>query len=175
MKKIHLGWEGPFGLEAVKALDNWDYDFGLYQVYGPHPIYCSIQLLYIGRVVNQPFALRIPKHWWTEHTRDPSQNSIYVGRLLGASTPDNETWSREIVLAESLLIYAHYPTYNKQKDPGKTKESDLKDLQVLNWGSHRDLLPEVSYARLEAMPGDYKRYGSHQPARTTPAALAGSP
>jgi hypothetical protein len=160
MNTIHIGWDGPLALEAVKAL-NKPTDYGIYQIYGPHPTYCKVELLYIGLASKQTFAVRIPKSaWWAEFTRDPSQTSIYVGRLLGSATPENTIWEKQIELTERLLIYAHYPTYNKQKD-SRTYEQDFKDLHILNWQRHRDLLPEISGARCGRMP-ILEPYGSHK-------------
>jgi len=155
---IHIGWDGPFTLSGLSALDN-AHDYGVYQVYGPSPTYGRVELLYIGLASKQTFAVRIPNHtWWIECTRDASQASIYVGRLLGIDTPENALWEKQIALAERLLIYGHYPPYNRQKD-SVTFEPEFRELRVFNWGRHRDLLPEVSGARLASMPF-MKPYGT---------------
>lgn len=137
---------------------NQPHDYGIYQIYGPHPTYCTVELLYIGLAAKQTFGVRIPNHKWIEYTRDSSQVSIYVGRLMGEETPNNDLWERQIELAESLLIYAHYPTYNSQKDSA-ISQPEFGELRVFNLGRHRDLLPEISGARLGKMP-NMKHYGS---------------
>jgi hypothetical protein len=159
MNTIHIGWDGPFTMAEVKKL-NGLHDFGVYQVYGPSPIYCRVELLYIGQAYGRPFAIRIPEHiGWIEYcTRDSSQTSFYVGRLMGNETPENSVWEREIGLAEGLLIYAHYPAYNSQKDSAP-RQPEFNDLRVFNWGKYRDLMPEISGARLGTMP-DLKFYGN---------------
>lgn len=120
--------------------------FGIYQIYGAHPIYGTPHLLYIGKADKRNFGTRIPEHSWVNGTRDPSQISVYIGRLCGYTRPDDEAWSREIDYAERLLIYAHFPPYNTQKWTLCTIPA-LKGVHVYNWGAHRDLLPEVSGGR----------------------------
>jgi hypothetical protein len=159
---IRIAWDGPFTLKETERLND-PKDYGVYQVYGPHPTYCRIDLLYIGLASKQSFCWRIRAHGgWIQHTRDHSQVAIYVGRLLGPKTPANDAWEEEISLVEHLLIYAHYPTYNRQKD---AFESDLRakpsarNLHVLNLGKFRDLLPEASGLRYSDVT-DYEPYGS---------------
>ena len=164
---IQIDWDGPFTLAEVRKLDNGNTDYGIYQIYGPSPTYCRVELLYIGlagRGDGQTFAIRIPQHAASkiDGFRDASQALIYVGRLAGTETPDNSVWSKQIELAERLLIYAHYPTYNKMKDLGGL-EPQLRDVHVLNWKKHRDLFPEVSGARLCFRDfANHKVYGTHE-------------
>ncbi|HEY1170537.1 MAG TPA: hypothetical protein VGH19_04135 [Verrucomicrobiae bacterium] len=159
MNTIHINWDGPFTLKDVTSL-NKPHDYGVYQVYGPNPTHGRVELLYIGLAHKVTFSVRIPKHTdWISYTRDSSQASIYIGRLSGIETPENMIWERQIVLAERLLIHAHYPTYNRQKD-SVTCAPEFPNLHIFNWGRHRDLLPEVSGARFGKMP-DIKFYGSH--------------
>lgn len=149
---INIEWSGPNVLDSLPSLLG-DTAFGIYQVYGPHPVYCSQQLLYIGQASARTFAVRTAEHEWMKHTRDSSQTAIYVGRLRGLQTPDDQVWKREIDLAECLLIYAHFPPYNTQKWSAENNPN-LRDVHVLNWGKHRDLLPEVSGARHMPLQGD---------------------
>jgi hypothetical protein len=145
-------------MKEVKSL-NQPYDHGIYQVYGPHPTYCRVELLYIGLASKQTFGVRIPAHEWIEYTRDSSQASIYVGRLMGDETPESAVWERQIELAESILIYAHYPPWNSQKDSA-ISQPEFGELRVFNLGRHRDLLPEISGARLGIHERALKPYGS---------------
>ncbi len=48
--------------------------------------------------------------------------------------------------AERLLIYAHTPAYNGQKNT-VNEPSEYENLHILNWCNYRDLLPEVSGRR----------------------------
>lgn len=160
---IHIEWEGPFTIDEVKKLTNGYTDYGLYQIYGPNPTYCRVELLYIGLADAQTFAVRIPQHAADKiEWRDSSQALIYVGRLAGNATPDNATWTKEIYLAERLLIYAHYPVYNKTKDLGGL-EPELRNVQVLNWKRFRDLFPEVSGVRFCRNEfSSHRAYGTHR-------------
>ena len=142
---IHIDWDGPY-TQQESALLHSPTDFGIYQVYGAHPVYGGDTLLYIGIACDRTFGQRIPEHGWCQWTRNPANVTIHVGRLSGCTTPDHPTWSRWIKLAERLLIYSHYPVYNTQKQLAGL-ERDLWHVHVLNWKHHRDLMAEVSGAR----------------------------
>jgi hypothetical protein len=132
-------------LEAAKALRG-PTDYGVYQIYGGHPVYGSSAILYIGRAVDQRFGVRIQQEEAWAYNRDAQRVEVYVGRLSGQNALDYGDWDNDIILAERLLIYAHLPPYNRQADLA-ARESELQSVHVLNWGCHRDLLPEVSGAR----------------------------
>lgn len=53
---IHIEWDGPFKLDQLSELNNTDIDFGIYQIYGSHPIYGADVLLYIGKADRQTFS-----------------------------------------------------------------------------------------------------------------------
>jgi len=148
MHTININWSGPILWNELSLLCG-PTDYGVYQVYGPGLIYRRVELLYIGVACKQTFGVRIPQHWQF-NTSDASQVSIYVGRLMGVKTPENDVWSRDILLAEALLIYTHYPPYNRQKD-GIESHAEFPALRVLNWGMYRDLQPEVSGERQAKM------------------------
>jgi hypothetical protein len=107
-------------------------------VYGGHPVYGHSALLYIGMAVAQEFGKRIPqeKHWLDN--LDADRVEVYVERLAGNQTPNDEAWDLQIRLAERLLIHAHSPPMNTQKSLGRLA-ADLRHVHVLNWGYHRDL------------------------------------
>lgn len=81
------------------------------------------------------------KNWWD--TNDSKHLKIYAGRLAGENTPEEDIWSKEIDLAEKLLIRVHKPAYNS-KSLSLLRDAELQDIHILNWGDHRDLLPEIS-------------------------------
>jgi len=153
---IHIEWSGPFSFPKVKDLTN-DWDCGIYQIYGGHPVYGSRSLLYIGQADGQSFGTRIPQHKRFLNNRDADQLQAYVGRLSGSEKPSDEIWHQQIQLAERLLIFAHSPTLNTQKSLG-TLGNDLRDVHILNWGHHADLLPEVSGARWSNRFDDIPNY-----------------
>jgi len=142
---VHIYWEGPFTLDQLSGLQDSARDYGIYQVYGGHPVYGSSVLLYIGKADRQTFGTRIAQENWYAN-RNSNALKIYVGRLAGKHQPNNEEWSEEISLAEKLLIYAHTPACNIQFIT-LTNEDGLEDIHVLNWGNHCDLMAEVSGRR----------------------------
>ena len=153
----HLEWAGPFDWEKKDKL-NGDTDYGVYQVYGCHSVYGVDTLLYIGKARDQTFAkrLRQEEHW--EFHQDSGRLSIYVGRLSGwDGTPSDKIWCDLIDRAEKLLILAHRPAWNAQKEINGDDPS-LQEFHILNWGCHRSLLPEVSGWRHTSKFDDEKGY-----------------
>lgn len=56
---IQLKCEGPFRIEDLRSLNNYETDYGIYQIYGTHLISEENVLLYIGQVNEQTFYTRI--------------------------------------------------------------------------------------------------------------------
>jgi hypothetical protein len=159
-KLIHIDWQGPFTLKELNLLTNDSHDYGLYQIYGKHIVYGKDVLLYIGKADLQTIGKRISQeNWWD--TNDSNHLKVYVGRLAGERTPDENNWSKEIDLAEKLLIYVHKPVYNS-RSLTSIPDTELQDIHILNWGDHRDLLPEISGLRwtskLDNMKYEIYRY-----------------
>lgn len=163
---IHIDWEGPYKLDQISELNDDACDYGIYQVYGTHPIYGADKLLYIGKADQQTFGVRIRQERWDD-TCDSNNIKLYIGRLSGSKTPTQQQWSKEIGSAERLLIYAHKPAYNSQSIQSRP-DGNLCDVHVLNWGYHRELLAEVSGARWTCKYDDmlnYNAYGKHTKSR----------
>jgi len=158
MKYIHIYWEGPFKLEHLSELQDNSRDYGIYQIYGGHPVYGSMVLLYIGKADQQTFGVRIAQENWFVN-RNAGELKIYVGRLAGQHQPDANTWSKEIALAEKLLIYSHTPACNIQFI-NATSDEELEEVHVLNWGSYCSLMAEVSGRRWSSKYQDqmYQEY-----------------
>jgi len=166
IKVIHVDWEGPYNSETIYELNDEGSDYGIYQIYGTHGIYGTDVLLYIGKADQQTFFTRLKQHKWVGFDPDAEGVKIYVGRLAGAKTPSSHDWSREIDLVEKLLIYSHSPAYNTQ-NLNSIPDEACKFIHVLNWGKHRELLPEVSGARYSSRFNyidDYAIYGTHEEA-----------
>jgi hypothetical protein len=145
---IHIDWKGPYSIPELATFCKTT-DYGVYAIYGHHPVYGSDTLLYIGKAQDQTFGQRVPQEGWDKGSmEDPAHNEIYVGRLKGPNTPTREDCKKEIDLAEKLLIHAHGPAYNSQQI-GEVSESDPEvcNARVLNWGYHRAIRPEVSGLR----------------------------
>lgn len=146
-KDIHIDWDGPYNYDEAVKLKDHNIDYGVYQIYGTHPLYGSNILLYIGQANSQTFGVRLSQEAWRSSDADPSDLKVYVGRLAGyGATPSNDEWASQITIAERMLIFAHWPAGNSS---GLNVYLDEKyhDTHILNWGCHRDLLPEVSGAR----------------------------
>ncbi len=159
---IHIKWKGPYPFKKINKLTKETIDYGLYQVYGTHPVYGSNVLLYIGKADLQTFGVRVSQEPWGLN-EDAQSVQIYVGRLAGESTPSSEKWSGEIDLAEKLLIHAHSPALNSHYIEAIPNNVELQNIHILNWGCYRNLMPEVSGARwtskYDVMPL-YQIYGS---------------
>jgi hypothetical protein len=143
---IHLQWSGPFTWEEKDKLTGPE-DYGVYQIYGCHPIYGSDVLIYVGQANKQTFSVRLnQERWWPAH-HDFQRLSIYVGKCHGwEGTPSNEKWEEQIDLAEKLLILATKPAENARKGIDYN-DPRLCGLHILNWGNYRSLPPEVSGRR----------------------------
>lgn len=150
---IQIDWDGPYSLAELNKLQNGETDYGVYQIYGKHPIYGSDVLLYIGKADQQTYGLRISQEGW-EYENDYKNFKIYVGRLRGSQPSTNDEWSKEIDLAERLLIYVHKPALNS-KSIASLPDAELQDIHILNWGSYRDILPEVSGLRWTSKLDDF--------------------
>lgn len=145
---IQVEWDGPFLYETDCAkFQNDETDYGLYQIYGTHSIFGSDSLLYIGKAQEQKLANRLSQHkHWLE--KEHGKIEVYVGRLGGGSSEiEDAQWSREINVAERLLIYNCAPPYNTTNlsDFGNIGNTvDIIGTIVVNYGIRHRLPFEVS-------------------------------
>ena len=49
MTDIHIDWSGPYTYGQAVQLRNGQDDYGVYQIYGTHPIYGADVMLYTHR------------------------------------------------------------------------------------------------------------------------------
>ena len=161
IEEIRIEWDGPYSLTDIgynekkqnytnkpKLLSDENKDFGIYQVYGCHPIYGNDVLLYIGKAVEQTFAVRLSQEGWA-YNEDSKNIKFYVGRLFSKTQPSSiDEWNTMIDKAESMLIYAHEPARNSANilniTKNKSKLEKFKNLRILNYDNYRSLMPEVS-------------------------------
>jgi hypothetical protein len=164
LKVLYIEWNGPYDFEDLEELQDESCDYGVYQIYGMHPVYGEEVLLYLGQTDNRTFSAKLAqeKEYWDAEA-DFHPLSIYVGRLAGQMTPGGEVWGEEVDQAARLLIYAHVPVFNA-RDLGAPPDEDLKEVHLVNWGTYLDLAPEVSGVRwlykFVEMP-HYNIYGKH--------------
>ena len=161
IKNISIGWSGPYRLKEIgfqektfkyslkdAELNDESKDFGIYQIYGQHPVYGANVLLYIGKAQDQTFAKRISQEGW-EYNEDAWNIQIYVGHIYN-DTKNNSTdiWDKYIDSAERMLIYAHEPARNSSNILNITKNinklKELEDVRIFNYGNYRSLMPEIS-------------------------------
>ena len=165
---IHVQWEGPISFLDVIRYDSPS-DYGIYQVCGPHPSYGPHSLLYIGRAQRQPFSRRLRQEGWEGWQNTNGAVEVFLGRLSGSSTPENDLWEQQIARVEQILIYAHRPAHNSS-GLNRNNDPQVGDLHILNWGSRGRLLPEVSGARWSSrfnVIENYYAYGAHREKTTT--------
>src|SRR5699024_4002576 len=138
------------------SINNYEIDYGIYQIYGNHIVYGENVLLYIGQANEQTFYTRITQHaYWLEN-----HFSFYIGRLIGQLTPSYEKWHK-ISAAEQLLINIHAPAYNTA-NINSVYVDKVGHLHILNVVKYKSLLPEVSGTRWlreeEMLTEDVYRY-----------------
>jgi len=160
---IRIEWDGPYSLYDIGyiedketyttvniKLDDSNKDYGIYQVYGYHPVYGNDVLLYIGKADGQTFAKRLSQERW-EFNSDYKNIKLYVGRLFLVDEEEHPTpnqWSGLIDKTERMLINAHSPARNSSniltinRDESKLKE--FYNMRIFNYSCYRCLMPEVS-------------------------------
>lgn len=157
MQVIHLQWDGPSTLEEIQGMNN-DHDYGVYQVYGSHPVYGSDVLLYIGKAGEQTFSVRLQQEGW-HYNQDARNIRYYVGRLAGERTPSDTKWSHQIDMVETLLIHSHWPAANSRNiQTLGSHATEISETHILNWGQRRSLLSEVSGLMLTDQHDDIPNY-----------------
>ncbi len=165
---IHILWEGPFSIRTAldRRLEN---DYGLYQIYGTHPIFGQDALLYIGQANGRTFFGRLP--WYEGHweQREPDHYEVYLGRLGGWQPIDDSRWGTLIDNAEAIAVFNASPPYNRSRIGAMhVTEPTI----VLNY-ERRHRLPKC-LSNLDALQdirdGVFKLYGP--PARPIPTSEA---
>jgi len=163
-KIIYIDWEGPYSFDEVAEFDDAGCDYGLYQIYGNHPLYGEQVLLYLGATDGRTFAEKLADEtddWELEVGLDEA--SVYLGHLSGPVTPEEDVWQEEIDLGVKFLTYVHNPVFNA-RPLGVEPHPDFRHLHIVNQGDYGDLEKEISYARylmhLENLD-DFDIYGKH--------------
>lgn len=155
LMKIHIDWKSGITLEESYELDS-PTDYGIYQIYGSHPVYGHNVLLYIGKANYQTFGERLYQHEKWLINQDSTNIRVYTGRISSDDELDT-TWEDKIDIAESLLIYSHQPACNSSNI--KTIPKNIpKEIHVFNWEDRGMLLPEVSAYRYLAANKDFESY-----------------
>jgi hypothetical protein len=158
MRQITIEWEGPFTIKHVLKLTDRQKDYGLYQIYGPHPVYGPDSLLYIGRT-DTSFSNRIEGHLkpleGIMSEDEPENLKVRIGRIVnidGSNTPsDWKNLKRVLRDAERIQIYRHTPAYNSHHIADWQIPHDGQVLSVENTGCHGKLVKTLT-SSLEWLP-----------------------
>lgn len=159
-RNIRIAWDGPFSLTDIGYIEKEEKynisesklnddakDYGIYQIYGFHPVYGNNVLLYIGKANQQTFAKRLSQEIW-EFNSDFKNIQIYVGRLFAKQQPSEDEWSSLINIAEKMLIFAHAPAMNSSNILSISRDIDelkkFENVRIFNYDSCRSLMPEIS-------------------------------
>jgi hypothetical protein len=78
---------------------------------------------------------------WLE--KEQSKLLLYIGRFGGLKQPDDNEWTKEINVAERLLIYHCYPPYNSHYINDPILNGITKTI-ILNFGYRHKLPLEIS-------------------------------
>ncbi|WP_130537876.1 hypothetical protein [Thiomicrorhabdus indica] len=147
MGDILISWDGPYDLDTIKE-KNSDNDYGVYQIYGHHPVYGNDVLLYIGKAERQTFGKRISQEISWLYNSDSNNVEIYIGKLFGESHPTPEEWNSQIDIAERILIYTHWPAGNSSNINSITSNTEflkeIKRFTVVNYDNYRSLNSVIS-------------------------------
>lgn len=157
---FHIDWTRvPWEEWDQEKSANGDADYGVYQVYGDHPVYGPDVLLYIGMAQIRTFVVRLSE---TDHadfidTHLTRFTALHLGRFIDCDDINQDNWGDAIAYAERLLINSHTPAYNYVHVKG-VPEWTGPHIRVLNWGERGTLLPEVSSRRFSNHYWDNDRY-----------------
>lgn len=161
---ININWEGPLSMDDVIAsknnggngADGWaGYDYGVYQIYGPHILHRDGTLLYIGKASDQTFSERLKQHKACLLKDDNwSKIKIHLGRLENSpeyTKRDNwGSWYRDVDIAEAMLIYKYSPNYNSSLLGDYPDPHGFNEIKLAHRGNSGSLMPE------DNAPSDFK-------------------
>jgi len=147
MKIIHLVWREFEWDESIYTEFNTKKDYGIYQIYGDHPVYGENTLLYIGKTREQTYSLRLSQHNELNECHISKFRKLHLSYFCITEDVNRNNWGDYIDLSEKLLINAHFPAYNLQEIKSPLKKVFKKNILILNWEERGKLLPEVSSLR----------------------------
>jgi hypothetical protein len=141
---FHLTWERICWDDFTPDKYMNKEDYGLYQVYGTHPVYGEDKLLYIGKAQLQTFGVRLSQHWDFDVNYFPQFSRIHLGRFILRDSITYETWGDAIDKIEKTLILANCPAFNAESIKGLLDSKVVGNFIVLNWGDYGSILSETS-------------------------------
>jgi hypothetical protein len=134
VRVIHLKWEQhPWNDDVFTKFYEKDH-YGIYQVYGDHPVYGEDCLLYIGRTNRQSYSVRLKQHNDFFASNIQRLTRFYISFFLATEDCAYEKWGELIDQVEQLLINAHSPAYNAMSLKGLVEEPN-ENIIIMNWGN----------------------------------------
>jgi hypothetical protein len=145
---VHLLWKEYEWNDNVFTKFNSKNDYGIYQIYGDHPVYGENTLLYIGKARKQTYSVRLEQHNDLIESHISKFRKLYLSYFCNTEDINYKNWGDYIDFSEKLLINSHFPAYNSQDIKGVIDKDFFKnEILILNWEERGKLLPEVSSLR----------------------------
>ena len=153
----HLFWKEYNFDDSILGNFTSNKDYGIYQVYGEHPVYGTNTLLYIGQTKKQTFSQRMKGRYDLDTAQVARFTKFYAGYLCKVDDITEANWEEAIDIVEKTLIIAHSPALNSQDVKGFLAK-DTTNILIFNWGERGRLLPEVSTLRCSEFYHNSEKY-----------------
>ena len=154
---VNLHWiEKDWDHTEVFTKYNDKGDYGIYQIYGDHPVYGENALLYIGKAKDQTYSTRLNQHDdLLDYAPISCFRKLHLSYFLESEDVSYDKWGEYIDFVETLLINSHLPAYNSKNIKKPTNKLPFgNEVIILNWEERGKLLPEVSSIRYSYKYGD---------------------
>jgi len=153
----HLYWKEYDWNNDVMTRFNSSTDYGVYQVYGDHPVYGANTLLYIGKVKDETYSQRMKGHADFDASQVSRFSKLYLAYFCKVDDLNEANWGNAIDIVEKTLIKAHSPALNSKEVMGFL-DKNTPNILIYNWGARGKLLPEVSTLRCSEFYHDSGSY-----------------
>lgn len=160
--ELKIEWEGPLTLDQVikeksdggDKFNKWEgNDYGLYQIYGRHILYKQNALLYVGIATESTFSQRFKDHEkWLCDDQDTQDIKIFLGRIYNSNKLTVKTWTRDVKLAEKILIYKYTPNYNGRQLSKEPYLYRYENIRLIHIGQRNRLKKE------DNIPKDFREW-----------------
>ncbi len=147
MEVFHIQWTKYIWNDFNTDNVNDKHHYGLYQMYGNHPIYGNDCLLYIGKAQLQTFGTRLSQHWDFDINHFTNITRIHLGMFYKWDDASNSSWADSIDKIERIFINAHCPAFNANNIKNLLDQDTIGNMLILNWGDYGSLLPSLSSIR----------------------------
>jgi hypothetical protein len=152
-----LFWKEHEWAPSVNTDFNSKKDYGIYQVYGDHPVYGRDTLLYIGQAKGQTYSQRMKGHTDFDSSQASKFTRFSLSYFCKVDDLCEENWGDAIDIVEQALIKSHFPALNARDVKGFF-DAAVPNILIYNWGERGSLLPEVSTLRCSEFYHDSEKY-----------------